>query len=173
MALRLFVKEKPEIWPFNSASTQTKRIDGKTSGMVSCRMANGKVKPKLNFTLLCDDVRQEVGGKYSLMGLFEGIHTNSFPAVHHSFAIVNEWAGGKGEFTVRIRLLAPDREQVLSETESMLNLFNESQRHREISVRINTIFKVPGMYWIEVLLDEERAGMVPFPIHATSDEIVH
>jgi len=136
-------------------------------------MANMKIKPRLSYTILCDDVRQEMGGKLSLMGLFESIYSNTFPALHHRFVIVNEWTGGQGEFTVRIRLLAPDREEVLSESETPLKLFNETQRHRDISVRFNTTFKVPGTYWIETLLDNERISLVPFPIQLISDKNVH
>jgi len=136
-------------------------------------MAESKIKPRLSYTLLCDDVRQEMGGKFSLMGLFESIYSNAFPALHHRFAIVNEWTGGKGEFVVKIRLLAPDREQVISESETRFALFNETQRHRDISVRYNTTFKVPGTYWIEMLLDEERVSMIPFPLQMVSDKNVH
>jgi hypothetical protein len=132
-----------------------------------------KIKPRLNYTLLCDDVRQEMGGKFSLMGLFESIYANTFPALHPRFAIVNEWTGGKGEFISRIRLLAPDQKQILSESDSKINLFNESQRHRDISVRFNSTFKVPGTYWIETLLDEERAGIIPLTLQLISSKNVH
>jgi hypothetical protein len=136
-------------------------------------MKKNSIKPTLSYTLLCDDVRQEMGGKFSLMGLFESISSNSFPALHHRFAIVNEWAGGKGEFIVKIRLLAPDQEQVLSESESKLALYNETQRHRDISIRFNTTFKVPGTYWVETLLDGERVSMVPLRLQTISDQLVH
>jgi len=136
-------------------------------------MAITKIKPRLNYTLICDDVRQELGGKFSLMGLFESIYANSFPATHHRFAIVNEWTGGQGEFIVTIRLLAPDRAQVLSESESKLALFNERQRHRDISVRFNTTFKVPGTYWVETLVDGEQAGLTPLPVQMVTEETVH
>jgi hypothetical protein len=127
----------------------------------------------LSYTILCDDVRQEMGGKLSLMGLFESIYSNTFPALHHRFVIVNEWTGGQGEFAVKIRLLAPDRKEVLSESETPLRLFNEAQRHRDVSVRFNTTFKVPGTYWIETLLDNERIGLVPFPVQMISEQNVH
>jgi len=132
-------------------------------------MADVKIKPRLSYTILCDDVRQEMGGKFSLMGLFESIYASTFPAVHHRFAIVNEWTGGKGQFLVKIRLLAPDQKQVLSESESRISLFNENQRHRDISVRFNTTFAVPGTYWVEMLLDEERAGMFPLSLQRVLD----
>jgi hypothetical protein len=132
-----------------------------------------KIKPKLNYTLLCDDVRQEMGGKFSLMGLFESVYSNTFPTMHPRFAVVNDWTGGKGEFVSRIRLLAPDQKQVLSESESTLNLFNESQHHRDISIRFNSTFNAPGTYWIETLLDGERAGIVPFNVQIISNKNVH
>ena len=136
-------------------------------------MASTKIKPRLSFTLLCDDVRQEMGGKFSLMGLFESISSHSFPALHHRFAIMNEWTGGKGDFTVRIRLLTPDQGQVLSESETKLTLFSETQRHRDISIRYNTTFKVPGTYWIETLLDNERVGLTPLVLQTINDQLVH
>jgi len=136
-------------------------------------MALVKTKPRLSYTILCDDVRQEMGGKFSLMGLFESIYANVFPAVHPRFAIVNEWIGGKGEFMSKMRLLTPDREQVISESESSISLFSETQRHRDISIRFNTTFAVPGTYWIETLLDGERVGLVPLTLQLITDRNVH
>lgn len=127
----------------------------------------------MNFTLICDDVRQELGGKYSLMGLFENISSHSFPATHPRFAIVNEWTGGQGEFMVKIRLLAPDKEHVLSESEAKLSLMSEKHRHRDISIRFNTIFSVPGTYWVETLLDNERVGFTSLQVQQVNQQMVH
>lgn len=136
-------------------------------------MASNKIKPRLNYTILCDDVRQELGGKFSLMGLFESIYANAFPAVHPRFAIVNEWTGGKGDFKLKIRLLTPNKQEVLSESEAVLKLFSETQRHRDISVRFNTSFNSPGTYWVEMLLDDERINLVPLPLQIITEKNVH
>lgn len=136
-------------------------------------MARTTIKPRLVYTLLCDDVRQEMGGKFSLMGLFESISSHTFPATHYRFAIMNEWTGGKGDFTVKIRLLSPDQAEVISESETKLTLFSETQRHRDISVRHNTTFKIPGTYWIETLLDGERVSITPIVLQTVSDQMVH
>jgi hypothetical protein len=129
----------------------------------------------LSYTLLCDDVRQELGGKFSLMGLFETISSVSFPAIHPRFAIVNEWIGGKGEFVATIRLLGPDKKQVLSDSESKIVLFSETQRHRDISVRFNTTFPSPGTYWVEILLDNERISLVSLAVQQAGQQqqLVH
>ncbi|HAK61544.1 MAG TPA: hypothetical protein DCO77_14410 [Nitrospiraceae bacterium] len=136
-------------------------------------MATTKIKPQLNYTLLCDDVRQEVGGKFSLMGLFEAIYANTFPAVHPRFAIVNEWSGGKGEFHVKIRLLDTDKKKVVSESETAITLFSESQRHRDISIRFNTTFPVAGTYWIETLVDDKQINMVSLAVKQVNQQSVH
>ena len=136
-------------------------------------MALNNVKPVLVHTILCDDVRQEMGGKFSLMGLFETISAGTFPAIHPRFAIMNEWSGGRGEFTARIRLLAPDRKTVISESEAKLALFNETQHHRDISLRFNTTFPAPGTYWIEMLIDSEQIALVPLPVQHVNQQTVH
>lgn len=136
-------------------------------------MAVTKIKPRLSYTIVCDDVRQELGGKFSLMGLFESIYANAFPAVHPRFAIVNEWTGGEGEFRAGIRLLSTNKQEVLSESEASISLFSETQRHRDISVRFNTTFPTPGTYWIEMLIDNERITLVPLPVQMVSEKNVH
>jgi len=136
-------------------------------------MGAGKIRPTLVHTIICDDVRQELGGKFSLMGLFETISAQAFPIVHPRFAILNEWTGGRGEFLSRVRLLAPDRKTVLSESESRFSLYNETQRHRDISVRFNTAFPAPGTYWLEMLIDGEQIGLVPLTVQQVNQQTVH
>jgi hypothetical protein len=136
-------------------------------------MGSMKIKPRLSYTILCDDVRQELGGKFSLMGLFESIYAGQFPAIHPRFAIVNEWTGGKGDFRLKIRLLTTNKQEVLSESEAKLSLYSETQRHRDISVRFNTTFKTPGTYWIEMLLDDDRVALVPLPLQMVTEKNVH
>ena len=136
-------------------------------------MVVNNVKPVLVHTILCDDVRQEIGGKFSLMGLFETISSSTFPVVHPRFAIMNEWSGGRGEFKARIRLLAPDRTTVISESEAKLSLFSETQHHRDISLRFNTAFPTPGTYWIEMLIDNDQIALVPLPVQQINQQTVH
>ncbi len=136
-------------------------------------MRTNAIRPSLVHTIICDDVRQELGGKFSLMGLFETISAPSFPVIHPRFAIVNEWTAGKGEFLSRVRLLAPDRKTVLSESESRFSLYSETQRHRDISVRFNTTFPAPGSFWIEMIIDEERVALVPLMVQQVNQQTVH
>jgi len=132
-----------------------------------------RTKPSLNFTLLCDDVRQEMGGKISLMGIFENVYANSFPAVHPRLATVNEWADGLGEFETTLRILSPDRKTVLRETVTKLKLVNAQFKHRDISIHLNLEFKEPGTYWIENYLDGILVNSVPLSVILVKEKSFH
>jgi hypothetical protein len=132
-----------------------------------------KTKPSLNFTLLCDDVRQEMGGKISLMGIFENVYAGSFPAVHPRLATVNEWADGLGEFEATLRILSADRKTVLRETVTKLKLVNARFKHRDISIHLNLEFKEPGTYWIENYLDGILVNSVPINVILVKEKSFH
>ena len=131
------------------------------------------IKPSLNFTIICDDVRQEIGGKISLMGLFENIYATKFPAIHPRLAIMTEWSEGRGEFAVKTRLLSPDRKTVVRETVSRIKLNDANFRHRDVSLHLNIDFKVPGTYWIENYLDEELINSLPLKVVQVREQPVH
>lgn len=131
------------------------------------------MKPALNFTIICDDVRQEIGGKISLMGLFENIYASKFPAVHPRIAVISEWSDGIGEFAVKMMLLSPDRKAVIRETSSRIKLSGVNFRHRDISVHLNLEFKTAGTYWIENYLDGERLNSIPLKVVHVKEQPLH
>src|SRR5436190_14802242 len=47
----------------------------------------------LVYTLLCDDVRIEMGNKISLMGIFQNIMVDKLPVSLIKFAVINHWEG--------------------------------------------------------------------------------
>ncbi|HET6516451.1 MAG TPA: hypothetical protein VFG09_14960 [Thermodesulfovibrionales bacterium] len=132
-----------------------------------------KTRPALNFTLVCDDIRQEVGGKISLMGLFENIYATQFPAVQLRLAIMNEWSDGTGEFDALLRILSPDRKAVLRETQTRLRLTDARYRHRDISIHLNIEFKEPGTYWIENYVDGVLVNSVPLQVILVKEKSFH
>jgi hypothetical protein len=132
-----------------------------------------RIKPTVSFTIICDDVRQEVGGKVSLMGLFENIYAAKFPAIHPRLAILTEWSDGAGEFEVKTSLLSPDRKTVLRETGSKITLSGVNFRHRDVSVHLNVEFKAPGTYWIENFLDDELVKSMPLKVVHVKEPPVH
>ncbi len=132
-----------------------------------------KMKPHLNFTLLCDDIRQELGGKISLMGIFENIYATSFPAIHPRLAIMNEWAEGQGEFEATLRILSPDRKTILRESVTRLKLADARFKHRDISIHLNIEFREPGTYWIENYLDGILVNSIPLNVMLVREKSFH
>lgn len=131
------------------------------------------IKPSPNFTIICDDVRQELGGKLSLMGLFENIYAAKFPAVHPRIAILTEWSGGQGEFTAKMRIFSPDRKTIIRETTAKMTLSGVNYRHRDVSVHLNVELKTPGTYWVENFLDDELMNSIPLNVVQVREQPVH
>ncbi len=132
-----------------------------------------QIKPSLNFTIICDDIRQEMGGKLSLMGLFENIYAPTFPAVHPRLAIISEWSAGQGEFRVRMRIVSPDGKTVIRETQSKISLNSIHYRHRDVSLHLNVELKTPGTYWVENYLDDELINSMPLNVVQVKEQAVH
>ena len=57
---------------------------------------------KLIYTLLCDDVRLEMGNKLSMMGVFQNIMVEHLPVSLIKFAVVNHWRG-EGIYQTEVR----------------------------------------------------------------------
>ena len=109
--------------------------------------------PDLQSSLLCDDVRQEMNGKFLLIGLFDGLAAREFPARFPRICLVNRWCCGEGEFTQRTRILAADGSVVVEGKDIPVKVANDTQTATSIEVFINATFRAPGVHWVEVLLD--------------------
>ncbi|MBI5635191.1 MAG: hypothetical protein HZA15_17125 [Nitrospirae bacterium] len=131
------------------------------------------MKPSLSYIIVCDDVRQEQGGKISLMGLFENIYALNFPVLHPRLALISAWTDGRGEFEVVTRLLSPDRKTTLRETVSRITMNEAHHRHMDVSVHINIEFPSSGTYWIEHYLDRELVSSMPLAVIQVKEQAFH
>lgn len=123
------------------------------------------MQPDLQASLLCDDVRQEVNGKFILIGLFDGITIQKLPVAIMRMCVVNRWCAGNGVFRQQTRILAPDGiTEVLKGREVEIKLPSEDQTATSVEVFVNPQFKSAGTYWIEILLDDNIKMRYPFTI---------
>src|SRR4028119_947400 len=67
---------------------------------------------QLVYTLLCDDVRLEMGNKISMMGVFQNIMVEKLPISLIKFAVVNHWRGA-GAHQTEVRIVSPDKNNLL------------------------------------------------------------
>lgn len=126
------------------------------------------IKPNLQFSVLCDDVKREDNGKFMFIGIFEAINARKFPATHPSLFVVNRWCKGEGRFTQKIRIVNPkDRTTVFQTDDQPFELKDIDSHHTLISKVNNMTFQTPGKYWVEIMLDDDL--VLNYPIMLRED----
>jgi len=113
---------------------------------------------KLIYTLLCDDVRIEMGNKISLMGIFQNIMVEKLPVSLIKFAVINHWKG-QGNHETEVRILAPDKSNLVVTSQPTKIELAEGGFTDNVSFFVNVVFPNAGTYWIQtiantVVLDE-------------------
>ena len=111
------------------------------------------IKPNLQFSVVCDDVKREDNGKFLLLGLFEAISAKKFPATHPTLFIMDRWCKGEGKFSQKLRIVnSKDRAIVFQTDDQPFELSDIDAHHTLISKVNNIVFPSPGKYWVEILL---------------------
>ncbi len=113
---------------------------------------------KLMYTLLCDDVRIEMGNKISLMGIFQNIMVEKLPVSLIKFAVINHWQGA-GDHETEIRILSPDKANLVVTSQPTKIELAEGGFTDNVSFFVNVVFPSSGTYWIQtiantVMIDE-------------------
>jgi len=113
---------------------------------------------KLIYTLLCDDVRIEMGNKISLMGIFQNIMVEKLPVSLIKFAVINHWQG-QGNHETEVRILAPDKSNLVVTSQPTKIELAEGGFTDNVSFFVNVVFPNARTYWIQtiantVVLDE-------------------
>lgn len=121
------------------------------------------IKPNLQFSVVCDDVRREDNGKFMLLGIFEAINAREFPARHHTLFVANRWCKGEGSFTQKIRIVSAKDKGIVFQTEDQPFQLSDIDTHHTIISRFNNLlFPESGKYWVEIFLNSEL--MLNYPL---------
>lgn len=118
---------------------------------------------ELVYTLLCDDVRLEVGNKLSLMGVFQNIMVERMPVSVFKFAVVNHWRG-QGGYLSEVRILSPDRQHPVVVSQPTPFELTQNGFADNISFFVNVTFPVPGRYWVQTLIDSNLFDEQPLMV---------
>ncbi len=121
--------------------------------------------PDLQSSLLCDDVRQERGGKFILVGLFDAIAAQSMPVRYPRLFMVTRWCSGEGSFKQKTRILKPDQSTVLVEGKHIpIRLLSSESTATNVEVFLNVSFEEEGTHWVEVHLDGDLKIRYPLRV---------
>ncbi len=122
---------------------------------------------KLIYTLLCDDVRLEMGNKISLMGVFQNIMVEKLPISLIKFAVVNHWRG-EGIHQTEVRIMSPDKKNLVVTSQPTGIQLAPGGFTDNVSFFVNVVFPKAGTYWIQTLANTEL--LEEFPLIVTDAE---
>ena len=120
-------------------------------------------KAQLAYSIICDDVRIEMGNKLSLMGIFENIFFQGFPSALLKFAVVNHWVGN-GPFETHVKILAPDRKEVVVSTSSKFSIEPNGYADN-VTFFTNVNFERSGPHIVQIYLDGNIAAERSLYVH--------
>ena len=113
-------------------------------------------KLQIVYTILCDDVRLEVGNKLSLMGVFHQVAVQRFPVTLMKFAVVSQWRG-EGSHLSEVRIMSPDRRQPIVIADPSPFDVTPGGVANNISFFFNVEFPAPGIYRVQTLINSTLA----------------
>ncbi len=123
-----------------------------------------RILPDLQCSLLCEDIRQEITGNLMLIGVINLIRVPQLPVVAYKLAVFNRWTAGVGQFTETTRLIAPDQTTLIRKGEAKFALQGATSNTMNVTMFPQVEFKVPGTYFIEVLVDDVMKIRYPVPV---------
>lgn len=122
--------------------------------------------PDLQMSVLCDDVRQERSGKFILIGLFDVIGMQQFPAMFPRICIVNRWCCGEGRHVEKTRIMGPDGSSLVVEgKEIAIELASQEASVTNVEFFLNVKFDTEGVFWVEILLDGDLRLRYPLRVN--------
>jgi len=119
---------------------------------------------KLLYTLMCDDVRIEMGNKISLMGIFQNIMVETLPISLIKFAVLNHFEG-TGNHETEVRILSPDKINVVVTSQPTSLELAPGGFTDNVSFFVNVTFPNSGTYWVQTLAD--AVVLSEFPLIVT------
>jgi hypothetical protein len=123
-----------------------------------------RILPDLQCSLLCEDIRQEASGNFILLGVLNFVRVPQLPVTAFKLCVFNRWTAGVGQFSESVRLLAPDQMTVLRKGEVKFALQDANHCATNVTVLGQVEFATPGVYFIEVLVDDVMKLRYPLPI---------
>lgn len=130
------------------------------------------LKLEIDLALTADAATIDATGKLNLLGVFDRIAVNRFPARHARLCLVVRflgWAGDAGKHQLRIRLTDPKNEELMSlDGELAVAPGRESL---ESGIRVphvlnldGLVFKEAGVHNFEIIVDGKHQASLPLTV---------
>jgi hypothetical protein len=122
------------------------------------------VLPDLQASVICEDVRQEVNGMQTLVGIINLIPARMLPVALLKLCVWTRWCSGVGRFRQNARILSVDDHHVLAESQIDFELKELEGHVTNVNLFTGVQFQQYGLHHVEIMLDQELRLRYPLPV---------
>lgn len=122
------------------------------------------IPPDLQSAVLCEDVRTEMSGQQSLIGVIGVIPAPVLPIGFFKLCLWTRWCQGVGEFLQNSLILGCDDDRPIAQSEVKFKLPELNSHVTNVHVFGGVQFTKYGMYTVEIRLDREIRLRFPLPV---------
>lgn len=122
------------------------------------------IPPDLQAAVLCEDVRTEMSGQQTLVGVIGVIPAPALPIGFFKLCLWSRWCGGVGEFLQTSLIIGCDDERALTQSEVKFKLPEMNSHVTNVHVFGGVQFPKHGIYTVEIRLDGEIRLRFPLPV---------
>jgi hypothetical protein len=127
-------------------------------------MEEGAILPDLQSCLLCEDVRCEINGMQTLVGVLNVIPATALPINYFKLCIWSRWCSGSGTFRQKSRIIGVDEQQVLAQAEVEFELKEMEGHATNVHYFGGVHFQQFGLHHVEIFLENELRLRFPLPV---------
>jgi len=122
------------------------------------------VLPDLQASVICEDVRQEVNGMQTLVGIINLIPARMLPVALLKLCVWTRWCSGVGRFRQNARILGVDDQHVLAESQIDFELKELEGHVTNVNLFTGVQFQQYGLHHVEIMLDQELRLRYPLSV---------
>jgi hypothetical protein len=127
-------------------------------------MEETAILPDLQSCVLCEDVRCEINGMQTLVGVINVIPAPTLPINCMRLCIWSRWCSGSGKFRQKSRIIGVDEHQVLAQAEVEFELREMEGQATNAHFFGGVQFQQFGMHHVEIFLENELRLRFPLPV---------
>jgi hypothetical protein len=127
-------------------------------------MESSDVLPDIQASILCEDVRQEVNGVQTLVGVINVLPTHTLPIGLLKLCVWTRWCNGIGKFHQTSRIIGCEEVDIIAESHIDFELKELESYVTNVNLFTGVQFSHFGVHHVEILLDRELMLRYPLPV---------
>ena len=127
-------------------------------------MGSDVILPDLQSAVLCEDVRCEINGMQTLVGVLSVIPAPALPINYIRLCIWTRWCSGAGKFRQKSRIVGVDEQQVIAQAEVEFILKEMEGHATNVHYFGGLQFQQYGLHHVEIFLENELRMRFPLPV---------